>query len=402
MRSRIVGGILLITGTSIGAGMLGLPIAAAQLGFIGSLLLLLLCWFVTISSAFLILEVNLWLPQNNNLITMARASIGPMGQLVAWLAYLLLLYSLLCAYIAGGSDLFHILLQMVGLDLPTWIASIVFTLLFGTVVYLGMISVDKTNRVLMGIKFGTFVILILLLMPLVSTDKLADGHLYYLTSVSAITVTVTAFGWGVLVPSLRVYFSGDLKKLKRVILIGSLIPLICYIVWDAVIMGIIPLRGEDSLEYILHANNSTGHLVRILNSKIERHSMGIFIKLFTSVCVLTSFLGVALCLTDFLADGLHLVKKGVSNLFIHLLTFLPALGIAIFFPNMFIKALEYAGIYATVLLILLPAWMAWSGRYRKGIASGFQVPGGKILLLLILIFSISLILRGLTNAVLLI
>lgn len=400
MRSRLVGGILLITGTSIGAGMLGLPIAAAQLGFIGSLILLFTCWLVTIASAFLILEVNLWLPQNNNLITMARTSIGPLGQVVAWLAYLLLLYSLLCAYIAGGSDLLHILLEMIGLDLPAWIASVTFTLLFGTVVYLGMISVDKTNRVLMGIKFGTFFILIFFLLPLVSSDKLADGHLYYLTSASAITVTITAFGWAVLVPSLRVYFSGDIKKLKRVILIGSLIPLVCYIFWNAVIMGIIPLRGNDSLEYILNASNSTGNLVRILNHEVDHHSIAIFIKLFTSVCVLTSFLGVALCLTDFLADGLHLVKKGPSNLFIHLLTFLPALGIAIFFPNMFIKALEYAGIYATVLLILLPAWMAWSGRYRKGIASGFKVPGGKILLSLIIIFSLALIIEGLPYSVL--
>ena len=103
----------------------------------------------------------------------------------------------------------------------------------------------------------------------------------------------------------------------------------------------------------------------------------------------------ALCLTDFLSDGLQLEKKGGNNILIHLLTFLPALGIAIFFPNMFIKALEYAGIYATVLLILLPAWMAWSGRYRKKVTQGFTVPGGKILLGIIIIFSLFLIVHSL-------
>ena len=91
----------------------------------------------------------------------------------------------------------------------------------------------------------------------------------------------------------------------------------------------------------------------------------------------------------------QLEKKGSTNILIHLLTFLPALGIAIFFPNMFIKALEYAGIYATALLILLPAWMAWSGRYNKKLAQGFTVPGGKILLGSIIIFSLVLIIWSL-------
>ncbi|MGC1182591.1 amino acid permease [Legionella sp.] len=397
MYSKFLGGILLITGTSIGAGMLGLPIAAAQLGFVGSLILLFVCWFIMLACAFLLLEVNLWLPQKNNLISMAKVSIGPVGQIIAWISYLLLLYSLLCAYIAGGSDLFHNLLEVLGFNTPMWVASIFFTLLFGSVVYSGMSSVDKTNRVFMGVKLCTFFIVALFLLPFISTAKLATGNLYYLTSVSALTVTTASFGWAALIPSLRVYFAGDLKKLKVVIIIGSAIPLICYIIWDAVIMGIIPLSGKNSLEFILHSTNSTSGLVDILNTHVENDSILFFIKLFTSICVLTSFLGVALCLTDFLADGLNIEKKGYPNLLIHSLTFIPSLSIAIFFPNVFIKALEYAGIYATVLLILLPAWMAWSGRYRKGLAKGFTVLGGKTLLVLIIVFALMLLIRGITN-----
>jgi tyrosine-specific transport protein len=394
MHSRLLGGILLITGTSIGAGMLGLPIAAAQLGFFGAVILLFVCWFVMLVSAFLILEVNLWLPQNNNLITMAKTTIGPVGQIVAWVSYLLLLYSLLCAYIAGGSDLLHNLTSMIGINTPAWSASIIFTMMFGTVVYLGIKSVDRTNRVLMVIKFTTFFIVAFCLSPLISFTKLSAGNFYNITSVSAITITTAAFGWATLIPSLRTYFAHDIKKLKIAIIIGSIIPLICYVIWDAVIMGVIPLTGKNSLEFILQSTNSTSSLVDTLSATASNDSVTFFIKFFTSVCVLTSFLGVALCLTDFLADGLQLEKKGTSNILVHLFTFLPALGIAIFCPNMFIKALEYAGIYATVLLILLPAWMAWSGRYQKKLAQGFTVPGGKILLGIIIIFSLFLIIHN--------
>lgn len=395
MRSRFIGGVLLITGTSIGAGMLGLPIAAAQLGFLGSCVLLFLCWAVMLACAFLILEVNLWLPQRTNLISMAKLTIGPVGQMVAWVSYLLLLYSLLCAYIAGGSDLFNNLLKLVGIPLPSGLASVLFTFLFGLVVYSGMSSVDIANRALMGIKFTTLFLVVFCLLPAVSKEKLVDGNFHFLTSVSALMVTTAAFGWATLVPSLRVYFGEDIAQLKRAIFIGSLIPLLCYIIWDAAIMGVIPLAGANSLSFVLHSPNTTGSLVQVLNEAVANDSMRIFIKVFTSVCVLTSFLGVALCLTDFLADGLQMDKKGPSNLFIHAVTFLPALGIAVFFPNVFIKALEYAGIYATVLLILLPAWMAWSGRYRKQLTIGFTVPGGRPLLGAIMVFSLLLIMQSL-------
>src|SRR5258708_36317236 len=126
MDFKLLGSILLIVGTSIGAGMLALPIATAQLGFIGSLILLFGCWFVMTAGAFLILEVNLWMPQNSNLISMAKATIGPLGQFISWVIYLLLLYSLLCAYIAGGSDLFHNLLLAQHIEVSQWVSSIIF------------------------------------------------------------------------------------------------------------------------------------------------------------------------------------------------------------------------------------------------------------------------------------
>lgn len=395
MNSKLIGSILLILGTSIGAGILGLPIAAAQLGFVGSIILLFVCWFVMITGSFLILEVNLWLPQNSNLISMAKATIGPVGQIMTWLTYLLLLYSLLCAYISGGSDLFRNLLMMAGIHVPMWLTAVLFTLLFGTVVYFGIRSVDHVNRGLMFMKLGAFFVLTILLMFFISSHNLASGNLHYLTSASAITVTTAAFGWATLVPTLRVYFDGDIKRLKKAIIIGSFVPLICYIIWDAAIMGIIPLNGQHSLVSIVSSANSTSDLVNMLSTSVGNNSITVIIELFTSICVLTSFLGVALCLTDFFADGLKIEKKGMGNLIVNGITFIPALAIAIFFPNVFIKALSYAGIYSVILLILLPACMAWAGRYHRLIDSDFTVYGGKIGLTGLMVFSVVLIGYGL-------
>lgn len=394
MDFKLLGSVLLIVGTSIGAGMLALPIATAQLGFLGSVVLLIGVWCIMIVSAYLLLEVNLWLPSNSNLISMAGATIGPIGQIISWIIYLLLLFSLLSAYIAGGSDLFRHLIFASGLKIPAWLSAVLFTCIFGSIVYLGIRSVDYANRGLMSIKFIAYFLLIVLLIPFISMDKLVAGDIKTITSATAITVTITSFGYAPILPSLRVYFAGDVKKLKKAIFIGSLIPLICYIAWDAAIMGVIPLAGEHGLIATLKSENSTSDLVNTLTSTVSRNSVTIFAKLFTSVCMVTSFLGVALCLVDFLADGLQLEKKGMSNFIVHTLTFLPPLMIVIFFPGVFIKALEYAGIYCIILLVILPAWMVWHGRYHRHIAKGYRVTGGRLLLSILLLLSFIMIIRA--------
>lgn len=390
MDFKLVGSILLIVGTTVGAGMLALPIATANIGFWGSLVLLFSCWFVMTAGAFLLLEVNLWLPQNNNLITMARTTIGPAGQIISWVVYLLLLYSLLCAYMAGGTDLFNHLLESAGIMIPAWVSLLLFALVFGSVVYMGIRSIDYVNRILMIIKFGSLFLLLALLSPMVSAAKLASGNLHQITSSGAIMVTLTSFGYAAIVPSLRVYFDGDIQKLKKAIVIGSLIPLLCYIAWDAVIMGVIPLGGDDGLISISQSHRSASEFVTVLSQLAHSPSITLFAKLFTAICVLTSFLGVALCLTDFWADGLQMEKKGVNKLIIHLIILLPPFMVVLFFPNIFIKALEYSGLYCLILLILLPAWMAWNGRYRKRIAHGYEVGGGKCLLLGLIVFALGM------------
>lgn len=394
MDFKLLGAILLVAGNAIGAGMLALPIATAQLGFGGAMLLLLTGWFVMTTGALLLLEVNLWLPQNSNIISMAKATLGPLGQIIAWAAYFLLLYSLLCAYIAGGSDLLHNLLLKSGLAIPLWSSAVLFTFLFGAIVYFGMRAVDYANRGLMFAKFGAYLLLVLLLFPFISSIKLAAGNLQHLTSATALTVTITSFGFAAIVPSLRVYFGGDVKKLKTAIILGSAIPLLCYALWDAAIMGVIPLTGEHGLIAILHSPASNSDLVNTLSTAASQASITVFVKLFTSICILTSFLGVGISLADFLADGFQMEKTGAQSLLIHAMTFLPPLIIVLFFPDAFIKTLEYAGIYCITLLVLLPAVMAWRGRYHKRIARGFRVSGGKAVLAALIMFSMFIIVRG--------
>ena len=320
---KFIGGTLLIVGTSIGAGILALPVASAQSGFVASSIMLFFCWLIMTTSALMILEVNLWFPEDSNMISMAKHTLGKPGQVIAWIAYVMLLYGLLCAYISGGTDVFSSLLGLMGISTPLWLDTLLFTLILGSIVYSGIAVTDYVNRGLMLVKMASLVILTGLITTHVTQSHLAEGQIHYLPS--AVMVMITSFGFATIVPSLRTYFKSDIQKLRKMIILGSFIPLICYVIWDLAILGTLPLEGNNGLVGVLHSGHVTSQLMISLQAVINKQSITELSRLFTSVCVLTSFLGVALCLMDFFSDGLKVNKRGKGRALIGVLTFLPSL-----------------------------------------------------------------------------
>ncbi|MBX9745108.1 MAG: amino acid transporter, partial [Chlamydiales bacterium] len=117
MKSRaegsLVGGMLLVSGSCIGAGMLALPILTGLAGFFPSLTMLLAAWAGMTFTALLLLEVNGWFVTQVNLLSMSKKGLGNGGRTVAWISYLFLFYALLVAYISASGTVFSAILQTV-------------------------------------------------------------------------------------------------------------------------------------------------------------------------------------------------------------------------------------------------------------------------------------------------
>ncbi|KTD74745.1 amino acid permease [Legionella waltersii] len=391
LNSKLIGGILLIVGTSIGGGMLALPVSTAEVGFTNSLFFLVFCWFIMTSGALLILEVNMRLPIGSNMISMAKSTLGLPGQIIAWITYLFLLYNLLAAYISGGSDVFNSLLAKVNIDLPNSITAVIFTAIFSLIVYNGIRSVDYVNRGLMFGKLGVYILLVVIISPHVSSTGLVGGSAKAFTG--TLMILVTSFGFASIVPSLRDYFEDDIQTLRKVILFGSLIPLVCYIVWDAVIMGVISREGSNGLLALMNSEHATSGLTDALNQSVQNQWISGFFGFFTSICMVTAFLGVSLGLFDFLADGLNLKKTGKQGNYTLALTFLPPLAVVLFKPGIYLHALSYAGVCCVILLLLLPSVMAWQSRKLGQLITNEShlVPGGNPTLTLISVIAIGLL-----------
>ncbi len=389
--NRIFGGAMLVSGTCIGAGMLALPVSTAAGGFYPSAMLFVFCWMMMTISAFLMLEVSLWYPQETNLITMAKSTLGKPGEIIAWLTYVLFLYALMTAYTSGAAGIIGKSLGKFGFDesLGLWVTVII----FASIVYFGARSVDWANRIMMVGLIGAYIALVANVIPKVSPDMLSDGNPKYLWTTGPLLVT--SFGFHLLIPSLKNYLDSNVKALRWSIFLGSLLPLVVYLLWEVLVLGVIPVKGESGLVAVLHAEHTTGkqaviELTQLLSDLLKNPHVTMLAGIFGLCAMLTSFIGVALGLFDFFADGFH-IKKTVSGKFsLAALTFLPPVLMALFYPR-FITALHYAGFFAAILLVIFPALMVWWGRYRLNIAKGYRVMGGKLVVSITLLFGFAVI-----------
>jgi tyrosine-specific transport protein len=191
-------------------------------------------------------------------------------------------------------------------------------------------------------------------------------------------VVITAFGFHIVIPTLVRYLDRDVKSLKICLIVGSLVPLLVYLVWQTVMFGTVPLFGSISLAESFR----TGTSVTIPLAKVlVQTPIALPARLLHAFAIVTSFLGVTLSLSDFLKDGLKLDRSHSSRILATALTFVPPLLFVWTFPRVFAVALEYASIFVAILLGLLPVAMVWSRRYKQKIQSNLRAPVGRVLML---------------------
>jgi tyrosine-specific transport protein len=375
MNGRFVGAVFLILGTCIGGSMLALPMATAQEGIVRTLVIMLGAWLMMTAGAFALLRVNLKLPENSNLISMAQATLGRIGALITWLATLTLLYTLLSAYISSGEDLLATIFEQIHITTPLWLNAVLFTAILGLIIFRGISLVDYVNRGLMGSKLLICSILILLLIPFSHLKNLSFQHI---SGTSSAMTCITAFGYACIVPSIRSYLNSNKQKLYWAILLGSIIPLVFYLAWIFVVQATIPTASSLAV-----MNATSAHPLKAMLEALIHHAnntgINILTSIFTSICVLTSFLGVALSLSDFLSDGMKIKKEHpTGSLLIAGLTLIPPLSVVLISPAIFLKALNYAGILCVLLLFVIPLLMSASLLLQKYKSATLQEENARI------------------------
>lgn len=389
-----IGGMLLIAGSCIGAGMLALPITTGLSGFIPSLVMFLIAWGFMTATGLLMVEVNSSFPDRVNIVSMAERSFGQVGKIVSWVLYLFLFYSLLVAYISGSGSLGASYFQAIfSLHIPHWIGALFFTGGLGFLAYQGTRVVDHWNRFLMAGKILTYLGMVLLGLHYVKPALLlhaGPGFAFF-----SLPVLVIAFGYHNMVPTLMSYMQNDARRVRQTIIAGSVFALIIYIVWEIIVLGIVPVDGKwGILESLQQGRQASDAVAGVLgNSWVSN-----FAEALAFFALLSSFLAQTLALVHFLADALKVKGEKNESVSLCLLALLPPLVFAIIYPNLFIKALNFAGgICAVTLFGVLPALMAWKNRYTQQHSSTYQLMGGKRVLIVIIVVASCIVLFQLAS-----
>lgn len=376
---HVLGGTLLIAGTTIGVGMLALPVATGEAGFLPAIAIYILCWLFMLCTGLLLLEVCSWMPKDSNLITMAQRLLGPIGKDVCWVVYLFLFVTVMIAHVVGGGA---VLGEITNGKLPEWASMIVYVIVFSPVVYFGTKWVDRLNLTLIsGVAISYFLFIAVSYDHVdVSLLKRSDWSKAWL----ALPVLFTAFTFQVIIPTLMTYMNRDVKKVRMTIIMGTTIPLLVYLVWEFLILGIIPAEGPNGLIVAAQKGwNAVMPLKELVGSPVV---FGIG-KAFAFFTMTTSYIALALAYLDFLADGLKVQKKGFKKVLLCLAVFVPPTLVALTYPHIFITALSYAGGFSCAILFgLFPPLMVWVGRYIKKYDKNPQIPGGKPFLFFLMLF----------------
>jgi tyrosine-specific transport protein len=247
----VLGSTALVAGTTVGAGILALPTVTLPSGVAPLTILLIAVWVYALVSGLLIAEVSLDTMlrggASSGFLAMVEVTLGKPGALCAGSAYLFLHYTLLVAYIAqGGEKLLAVVEIIVPRNLPTWVGTTIFALLFGSIMYFGRHSlIEKFNSALVFVVIASFAGLLLLAGGQVQIEQFVFQDWTKITV--AIPVMLVALFYHNVISVISTQLEGDAKKIKQSIFVGSLISLIIFIAWNTVILSTLILSIAEKL-----------------------------------------------------------------------------------------------------------------------------------------------------------
>ena len=368
--------ILLITGTCIGAAALPLPIFLAPYGLWGALSILLLAWLVMWAVSMLVLEALSAFPEDVSYVSMAEHTLGVVGKYITWIAYVCLLYALIAAYLSGVGSL---LSSYSGW--PAWVSSCLVALVGVLSLGMGVCVVDKLNKVFSFALIFSFCVIFGF-----GISHFSHFHVVHATShmtVHALPIVMLAFGYQVVIPSVYQLEQRSPWSVVRTVTIGSLIPLVLYVLWIGEVFALIPMHGPWGLSALHQAADPAKSLVVFLSHILSSAWVVEMVACFIVSAMVTSFFGISLSLFDLWVDALQVDRT--KRWLLGLVSILPALAFSLVYPEGFMLALKYAAIFVAILSGLLPIAMVVVMRFRS-VPRLYQAPVTASLFVALLVF----------------
>ena len=362
---------LMISGNTIGAGILGLPILGGMAGALPSIAGLMAIWMVMLGTAFVLAwRMTSHGPEVTGLPSLFQKELGPFGKGFATIGYLINYFGILVAYLCGGAT---IICHLFDINIPQSIVTLIlFTILTGITLF-GVEVVRKSNAALMALLFVAFLYLIIVSGKSVHLQwfRYTDWHFFPVV----FPVFICAFTYHNTIPIVVRVLDYDRPSINKALMVGTVIPLILSILWTLSVIGCLPLEGvgKDTIHNAFKENfPATIPLAHILDSNV----FTTISLIFSLLAIATSYMAVGTGLLNFMKDLSQPLLKKRNHATDALLAFGLPLFITLYYPDLFLMALNVAGgVGIGMVFGILPGMILIKMRkaFKPGLALGIGV-----------------------------
>ncbi len=321
----------------IGAGVLGIPYAVAQVGLIVGLFYIVILGFLMMGMNLLVGEVLVRTKGEKQLVGLAKKYLGNGGEVLMSLISYLMLFGALVVYIIGVGESLAVLFRG-----GAFFWSIVFSIIGSVLIFVGLRTIKKVELFLI-----LSVLLVVFVIAIFSAPHVVVEHVRYTNFASLLFpygVILFAFHGTTSVPEAHSLLLHKPELFKKALIYSILVGILIYIIFASVVVGVTGLNTTQIATIGL--GNAVGPVMVWVGNLFAVLAMG------------SSFLMVGVALRDSFVWDLKF-PKGIASAFVC------GVPIIIFLLGLrqFIAAVDIVGgVFGSIelLLLLLIYWRAKS------------------------------------------
>lgn len=376
MQKDLYYAIATLTGFTIGAGILGIPFVIAQAGFITGMIDILIIGMAILMVNLYLGEVSLRTKGNHQLTGYAEKYLGKLGKKIMSFTMVFGLYGGLIAYtIKEGEFLANLFGPIFGGSILLY--SLIF-LFVGSIFIFGGIRAIKNGELYMVL----LIIIILLFFSIFSFNKVIIKNLTGFTTDFFLPYGVILFAYlaTAAIPELREELGKNKDLLKKAIMIGTIIPIIIYMLFAFIIVGVTGTYVTDGA--IIGLGEVLGNNILILG------------LIFGILTMATSFLAVGLALKEMFNFDFKVNTKLSSSLVIIVPLIAALILINSKISNPFFQVLDITGVISGGLAGALIVLMHYKAKKQGNREPEYSIKSSLFLsTILILMFLLGIILE---------
>ena len=274
MTKHVLGAVATLIGAIIGAGVLGIPYVIAKSGFIIGAIHIILLGLAALLINLYVGEIALRTDGKHQLVKYAEIYLGKYGKFIMFIAMLVGLYGALTAYLIGEGVSIG---QLFNINPIT--AMIIFFAIMALFIFRGLNIIEGAE-----IYFNIFRLVLIIGFLIFLFTHFDISNVSY-TNPSNFLIPYGAVFFALMgtavIPEMKEELKNNRKLLKKALIIGSIIPIVVYLVLSFAVIGV---TGKSTTEIATQGLSSLGT------------SALIFGNLFAIISMATAFLVLGLAL----------------------------------------------------------------------------------------------------------